>query len=105
MLPMALAVAIAGACVVAPNLRPTQSESRVVMHKACAIGTVGKPDVDGTCEFEPLPGYQVVPGGVVNGEVILPRLGEVIFPSFGGGGTGRPLAAGQTRKPGFRVAG
>jgi hypothetical protein len=43
------------------------AQAVVVMHKACAVGTLGQREVDGTCEFAAQQGYEIVPGGVAFG--------------------------------------
>jgi hypothetical protein len=43
------------------------AQTIVTMHKACAVGTLGRAYVEGTCEFTAEPGYEIVPGSVTFG--------------------------------------
>jgi hypothetical protein len=43
------------------------AQAVIVMHKACAVGTLGQREVDGTCEFTAQPGYEIVPSRVAFG--------------------------------------
>jgi hypothetical protein len=56
--------AVTVALAVATNSPGVANSPTLVLHKACAIGTLGMAHADGTCEFPVERGFAVVAGGV-----------------------------------------
>jgi hypothetical protein len=56
--------ALAVVLLVAVRAPLAQKQSLVILHKSCAVGTLGRARVEGACEFTAAPGFEIVADGV-----------------------------------------